>query len=125
MLKREVARRLKKLIDEKFGGIDRRLAVAAGMQTSTLQSYVEGKSIPGGDSLIKLANAAEVSIDWLLTGKPQSETVNEGPAPYEHGISSEEYEFLALYRGSDEAGREDAKYLLERHQLKTKKKAGQ
>lgn len=47
-------------------------AEAAGVAKSTLQNWIEGKSDPSFEGLVKLANAAGVSVEWLATG---SETV--------------------------------------------------
>lgn len=43
-------------------------AEAAGVAKSTLQNWIEGKSDPSFEGLVKLANAAGVSVEWLATG---------------------------------------------------------
>lgn len=43
-------------------------AKAAGVAKSTLQNWIEGKSDPSFEGLVKLANAAGVSVEWLATG---------------------------------------------------------
>jgi len=44
------------------------LAKAAGLSASALQSYVEGAE-PTRPALVALANAAEVSLEWLADGR--------------------------------------------------------
>jgi phage repressor protein C with HTH and peptisase S24 domain len=43
-------------------------AKAAGVAKSTLQRWIEGKSDPSFEGLVRLASAAGVSIEWLATG---------------------------------------------------------
>jgi transcriptional regulator with XRE-family HTH domain len=58
-----------------------RLAKASGVSESTLQQYSVQESIlpPRADILIKLAHAANVSVEWLATGK--GEMRGEGMMP--------------------------------------------
>ena len=72
---------MRQVVAEKFGGVDRHYAIAAGMQASTLQSYLEGRSVPGGEILIRLSQAGNVSIDWLLTGEeePKKQIIIRSP----------------------------------------------
>ena len=46
-----------------------RLSKASGVSESTLQQYGEQEVPPRGDILLKLARAANVSFEWLATGK--------------------------------------------------------
>ena len=43
-------------------------ASMAGVARSTLQAWIEGKSDASFEGLSRLADAAEVSLDWLATG---------------------------------------------------------
>ena len=95
-------------------------ATEHGLKRGLIDSINKNK-IPDPKNLVLLAGVLNVSTDWLLTGNAYG-IASESSFPY--GISSEEYKFLTLYRGSDEVGREDARYLLERHQERAKKKAG-
>lgn len=94
-----------------------------GMEYNTYRDYEFARSAKL-EVLAEMSNKFGVSLDWLVFGRgpKYAEAVAEEKAPY--GISSEEHDLLALYRGSDEVGREDARYLLERHQGRPKKKAG-
>lgn len=97
-----------------FGG-------SLGVKQGVISRY-EGASLhPPLDMLTKIARLGRVSLDWLVNG---SDALTGPESSFPYGISSEEYKFLALYRGSDEVGREDARCLLERHQERAKKKAG-
>ena len=46
-----------------------RLAKASGVPESTLQQYADQNLPPRSDILIKLARAANVSVEWLATGQ--------------------------------------------------------
>lgn len=115
--------RLKRLIAEKFNGKPGRLARLAGISPGTFQRYIDGESIPGGETLLKIKEVSDISIDWLLTGKESwVESAAEASSPY--GLSEEERNLLRLYRGADEVTRKYAKEMLEVHQEKGKKKSG-
>ncbi|MGV8987620.1 MAG: helix-turn-helix domain-containing protein [Cypionkella sp.] len=45
------------------------VAKAAGINTSTLDSYVRGTSLPGALAITCLCRALDVSADWLLFGE--------------------------------------------------------
>jgi len=83
MDKKDFIKRLQIIINKKFNGKNRRLSLAAKIPTSTLESYMNGTSVPGGEILLKLSRAAGVSIEYLLTGenyKPHQ--LCEPPAVY-------------------------------------------
>lgn len=44
-------------------------ARAAGVAKSTLQNWIEGKADPSFQGLAALAKAADISMDWLATGR--------------------------------------------------------
>ena len=50
-------------------------AEAAGVAKSTLQNWVEGKTDPSFEGLVRLSDAAGVSVEWLATGHSPSERV--------------------------------------------------
>jgi hypothetical protein len=63
-------RRLKRLIAEKFDGRYTRLARRAGVPVSTLEhTLLEAKRLPGGDHLLRLARALDVTAHFLVTGE--------------------------------------------------------
>ena len=41
------------------------LAWKAGLHKNVIQCYERGRSIPGAKNLVTLADALEVSLDWL------------------------------------------------------------
>lgn len=89
----------------------------------SVSSWENNEKIPEIGHIIKMAEISGAKIDWILKGDDAPESVSEGSSFY--GLPDDEIEFINLYRGSDPVGREDAKYLLERHQVSAKKKAGQ
>lgn len=46
-------------------------AQAAGVAKSTFQNWIEGKSDPSFSGLARLAEQAEISLDWLAYGRSQ------------------------------------------------------
>lgn len=63
-------RRLRRLIDERFEGRYTRLARRAGMPISTLQHTThEARRLPGGDHLLRMAAALDVSVHYLASGE--------------------------------------------------------
>jgi hypothetical protein len=63
-------RRLKRLIEEKFDGRYTRVARRAGVPVSTLgHTVLEAKRLPGGDHLLRLAEALDVTAHFLVTGE--------------------------------------------------------
>ncbi|SDA39538.1 Phage repressor protein C, contains Cro/C1-type HTH and peptisase s24 domains [Mesorhizobium qingshengii] len=56
-------------------------AKRAGLSDSSFRQYLQG-SMPGLDNLVLIANAAEVSLDWLALGRGEMRPVNgKAPAP--------------------------------------------
>lgn len=60
--------RLDLVIGEKLNGNWAELARITGFNPSTLQGIKEGKD-PRGSTLLRISEALNVSIDWLLTGQ--------------------------------------------------------
>jgi hypothetical protein len=56
-----------------------RLAKISGVPESTLQQYADQELPPRGDILIKLARAANVSIEWLATGQGKMRAAGQLP----------------------------------------------
>ena len=74
---RSFAARFALLVNE-FGS-RYRLAKASGVPESTLQLYAHQQLPPRSDILIKLAHAANVSIEWLATGQGKMRAVGQLP----------------------------------------------
>lgn len=68
MAARGIAGRLATLIGE---GSRRNFAARCGLSNTVLGQYLSGKSIPGSEALIAIADAAGVSIEWLASGRGQ------------------------------------------------------
>lgn len=90
--KKAVAGRLNTIINDKFNGTARQYANAAGVKTTTLQKYLDAISAPGGQNLVRLAEAAGVSCDWILTGSDFStQGAEEKQFPQAYIISQKEF----------------------------------
>lgn len=46
-------------------------AKAAGVAKSTLQNWIEGKTDPSFEGIVRLAQAANISVAWLATGEDE------------------------------------------------------
>lgn len=55
-------------------------AKKSGLTEGALRSYLEGKSLPSIEKAANIAKIANVSLDWLITGK-------EEPLPLESNVS--------------------------------------
>ncbi len=74
-------RRLLQLIDQQFDGRYSRLARRAGLAVSSVQHHIHhARRLPGGDHLLRMAEALGVSVHFLVTG---DETIRPagGPPP--------------------------------------------
>lgn len=66
----EFRRRLRQLIDARFDGKYTLLAKRAGIPISSMQHYVHlAKRLPGGEHLLRLAEACGVSVQYLASGE--------------------------------------------------------
>ena len=82
----EEFRRRLRLIMQQFGSVAD-LARAVGVSDNAIYKWVSGRGQPSMISLVNLARAARVSIEWLATG--QDEPKSEARAP-----ESSEYVYL-------------------------------
>lgn len=62
-----------------------RLSVAAEVSQETISAYESGKALPSADTLIKLADFLDTSVDYLL-----DRTVNSTPLNLKRTNSSDE-----------------------------------
>ncbi|SHE75639.1 Helix-turn-helix domain-containing protein [Thermoanaerobacter uzonensis DSM 18761] len=67
------------------------LSKLTGLSVGNLSDLENNKSMPSSNALIKLKNALNVSIDWLLTGQ-QIEYIKEEEEKY---LSREEFESIS------------------------------
>lgn len=81
-----ISERLKNLRREK-GLTQKALADKIGIHVLTVQQYELGKRSPQADIIIKLAEALDVSTDFLLTGK-----TNDATPPEQRTLSGDEKE---------------------------------
>jgi phage repressor protein C with HTH and peptisase S24 domain len=81
----EEFRRRLRLIMQQFGSVAD-LARAVGVSDNAIYKWVSGRGQPGMGSLVNLAKAAGVSVEWLATGrgtaaksKPETQPAQESP----------------------------------------------
>jgi phage repressor protein C with HTH and peptisase S24 domain len=80
----EEFRRRLRLIMQQFGSVAD-LARAVGVSDNAIYKWVSGRGQPGMISLVNLAKAAGVSVEWLATGrgaKARAETEIEGASEF-------------------------------------------
>lgn len=65
-----IAIRIRKALDDKKMS-QRQLADAAGLSEISISNYVQGRRIPSGTALKKIADALKVSTDYLLNIESQ------------------------------------------------------
>lgn len=76
MLENNIGLRIKKLL-ERENLSQRELASAIGSSESTISRYIQNKRVPYGDTLTRLAKALNTTSDYLLTGKEETEQLND------------------------------------------------
>jgi len=57
------------------------LSRKSGLPRRTLENYLSGRSEPKATAILAIANAAEVSSDWLLTGEVDKPTKDDLATP--------------------------------------------
>ena len=62
-----------------MGWTHKEAADAIGCFRADLVPWEKGRRAPGFDTLLRVAAAFEVSLDWLMTGKGQGKTVLSCP----------------------------------------------
>lgn len=87
--------RLSELIDLKCNGKQIILAEKSGIPQSTIACYYSRNSMPSASQLIKLADALEVSVDYLLGRENDYGIIDLSGNFY---FSDEEKEIINTYR---------------------------
>ncbi len=80
----EFRRRLR-LIMQQFGSVAD-LAKAVGVSDNAIYKWVSGRGQPGMSSLVSLAKAAGVSVEWLATGQGSTKSLLDQPRTPEASI---------------------------------------
>src|SRR5277367_2850740 len=87
----EEFRRRLRLIMQQFGSVAD-LARSVGVSDNAIYKWVSGRGQPGMISLVNLAKAAGVSVEWLATGRgTPAKGKPESPAP-----AAESSEFIIM-----------------------------
>lgn len=88
-----------------------RLSIEAGVSQETISAYESGKALPSAETLIKLSNYLNVSIDFLLD-------LTSNPIRNYDVENNEDNKFLSLYKSLNKEQREDImKYMQIRKQM--------
>lgn len=127
--KKEVSLRLIQIIKEKFDGVDIKFSKSANLTPSTLQGYIRGSSLPGGQNLARLAKAGGVTTDWIIFGPEAHYGIKNDPGrTTEHhpGYKSEVYtdeekQLVEDYRAASDAGRETGRMVFRMNPKEQKK----
>lgn len=93
----EEFRRRLRLIMQQFGSVAD-LARAVGVSDNAIYKWVSGRGQPSMISLVNLARAARVSIEWLATG-------HDAPKSEARGTESSEFIYLPRNSVRNSAGR--------------------
>lgn len=128
--KQEVARRLFQITEDKFDGILRQYALFAQMPAPTLKKYVDGTSIPGGESLARLAQAGGVTTDWILLGpdthygsEDDPDRTTEDTQNYKSEVyTEEEKQLIDEYRAASDMGKETGRVVFRMNSKDQKKR---
>lgn len=70
-------------------------AKKSGMSEGVMRSYIRGDTFPSLDRLEAIANAAEVDLNWLATGKEATRQLVEVPVRKDNVVEVVQYDFRA------------------------------
>ena len=74
------------------------LSLRTGISQRTLESYLNARgSIPPADVAVKIANALNVSVEYLVTGKKTGETKPEQEQSFPRDFSEGQKAFLKKF----------------------------
>ena len=76
-----------------------RLSIAAEVSQETISAYESGKALPSAETLIKIADFLDVSIDYLLE-RTDNPIINSS-------IKDEDNEIISIYHSLDKKQKED------------------
>lgn len=88
------------------GGVGE-LGRKSGVASRTISGYLAGKGDPSRERLVALAEAGDVSVDWLATGRGPIRSFDEALGELEQGAveaGARIQEAATRYRGAGEAG---------------------
>ena len=89
-----------KIIREKLNITQVRLSVAIEVSQETISAYEAGKSLPSADTLIKMANFLNTSVDYLLD-------LTDNSLPVKVMKQNDYDELISIYNRLDKEGKED------------------
>lgn len=69
LIKSGIAERLKTAIEEARFESQKELATASGVKQAIISRIINGKAFPAAETLVRLALALDVSVEWLWSGR--------------------------------------------------------
>ncbi len=95
------AERMRQIMNDQKSVND--FSVKTGISASLLKAYLNGKSLPGVDNLLKIANSAGVRTGWLAEG--EAPMLKEEAVPYIANAGfGEDYDLVNVVSGRSGAG---------------------
>lgn len=74
-----------------------KLAKEIGVSQSTIANYLEGKTVPQGGNLFKLATYFEVNEGYFLGTEPKM-SIKKAPDPKAEGLTAKQIELIELVK---------------------------
>ena len=111
-MRNSVHGRLRQFIVENSRNL-RQFSTKCDIPYRTLQDYLAGNIVPGGENLIKMSTVFRMSINWLLTGEGQmyipvggATGVYEAQGSYLKGRHPQVKKIAEMVEDMDEEGRQ-------------------
>ena len=82
--------RLIQIITEYCGGSQQRFVERTGINKGSVSTYVRGQNVPSYDNILKISQAFDVEVEWLLA----CDVIPEG-------VDSDAREFVDLFQSAD------------------------
>jgi transcriptional regulator with XRE-family HTH domain len=111
-----VHKRLKQLI-ERLGLNIKEFSTKSEIPYRTMQDYLAGKIIPGGENLQRMSTVFRVSIDWILTGEGDMILPVAGETPGQYGLDDVTSKILQMLNDMDPDAKCDVLKYAEKEKL--------
>ncbi|ACL05270.1 putative phage repressor [Desulfatibacillum aliphaticivorans] len=104
--------RMQEIIDQQKSARD--FAIKCSISDSLIRAYLSGKSQPGLDNLAKIADVAQVNVQWLVTGEGpmmRGEPLIPSNLDPQGGLDLDEFDYIPMTHAELSAG--DGRVVLE------------
>lgn len=102
--------RIKKLINDRCDGSQKKFADKTGLNIGSVSQYVNGKNTPSNLNAEKIAKAFDVSPEWVMGFSPKSNLEKD---PQSHRMTEEEKARIMEELGATEEDVAEAEYVYE------------